>query len=129
MHLYSTEFARDLFTPAIIVPVTPTAGEDFNITCRLDGVVERLVVGIVTLGWFLPPAGTPGMQTRDGTAYTISLQFTPVVTSNTGTYECVARIQNIPSLTVLESQGGDLLVQSNVMLRIVTSFVVHILFC
>ena len=129
--MYSIELTRDLFRPAVTVPGSPIAGEDFNITCRLDGVVERLVVGIVTLAWFLPSSGTPGIQTRDGTAYTIPLQFTPVVTSNADTYECVVRIQGIPSLTVSETQGELLLVQSNVMLykNIVISSVVHILFC
>ena len=110
--LYLIELTRDLFMPDIIVPYIPTAGENFNITCRLDGVVERLVVGTVTLAWFFPPAGTPGIQTRDGTAYTIPLQFTPVVTSNADTYECAVRIQGIPSLTVVEIQREVLHVQS-----------------
>ena len=116
--MYSIDLTRELFTPTVIVPRIPTAGEDFTITCRLDGVVERLVVGTVTLGWFLPPGGTPGMQTRDGTAYTIPLQFTPVMTMNAGTYRCVTEIQGIPSLNVFEVQGEVMRVQSNVMLRI-----------
>ena len=117
--LYSIELTHDLFTPAIIVSHNPTAGEQFNITCRLDGVVERLAVGTVSLSWLNPPAGTPGMQTRDGSAYTKQLQFTPVVvTSNAAAYMCVAQIQGISSLNVTVLQEEVLLVQSNFMLRI-----------
>ena len=33
-----------VFTPRIIIPGVPTAGDNFNIICRLDGVVERLAL-------------------------------------------------------------------------------------
>ena len=94
----------------------PTAGDNFNIICKLDGVVERLVSGTsVSLSFFNPPGGAPGDQSQDGSAYIIPRIFTPGKTSDVGTYTCIATAV-IPSLGAFLSfaNGRILQIQSNV---------------
>ena len=103
-----------LFEPTVIVPGTPTAGEDFIVTCRLDGVVERLVVGRINL--ILPGANLLG-QTPIGTPIVVTQQFTPVTTSDAKLYSCVASVSGTTSGIFFESTiVGELFVQSNAML-------------
>ena len=74
----------------------PTAGDNFNIICRLDGVVERLVGTLaVTLSFPNPPGGAPGDQSRDGLAYIRPRFFNPGMTDDVGVYTCLAVV--IPS--------------------------------
>ena len=110
-----TALSNNLFTPAVIIPGAPTAGDDFNIICRLDGVVERLVgTPVVTLSFVNPPGGEPGEQAHYGTAYIRPRIFNPGKTSDVGTYTCFA--------VVIPSTGGyfgrtaseTLQIQSNV---------------
>ena len=90
---------NDLFTPDIIIPGVPTAGDDFNIICRLDGVVDRLVgAPTVTLSFVNQPGGEPGEQAHDGSAYIRPRIFNPVKTSDVGSYACFA--------VVVPSTGG-----------------------
>ena len=93
----------------------PTAGDNFNIICRLDGVVERLVgTPTATLSFINPSGGAPGDQSQDGSVYILPRIFNPGKTSDVGTYTCVA--------VVLPSIGGffgsttsrTLQIQSNV---------------
>ena len=85
--------SNDLFTPDIIIPDAPTAGDNFNITCRLDGVVERLVgTPTVILGFSNSPGGLSGDQSRDGSAYIRPRFFDPGMTDDSGTYSCFAVI-------------------------------------
>ena len=88
--MFHVELTNSLFIPNIISPVTPTAGEDFNMTCRLDGVVERLVMRSVTLAWSSPPGGVKETQDNNGAAYIRPLTFTPVTTLDASNYQCVA---------------------------------------
>ena len=86
-----------VFTPRVIIPGVPTAGDNFNIICRLDGVVERLAVTpIVFLTFANPPGGTPGDQSQDGSAYNLPRIFNPGMTDDVGTYRCHA-IVDTPS--------------------------------
>ena len=88
-----------LFTPDIIIPGAPTAGDDFNIRCRLDGVVERLVgTPTVTLSFTNPPGGVSGDQSQDGLSYIRPRFFNPGMTDDVGVYTCLA--------TVIPSSGG-----------------------
>ena len=84
----------NLFTPDIIIPGTPTAGDNFNITCRLDGVVERLVGTPTVLLLFssLPGGGVTGNLFRDGLAYIRQHRFNPGMTNDAGTYACIAAV-------------------------------------
>ena len=83
--------SSNLFTPDIIIPGAPTAGDNFNIICRLDGVVERLVgTPSVTLSFSHPPGGMSGDLSRDGLAYIRPRIFNPGMTVDTGIYTCVA---------------------------------------
>ena len=81
-----------VFTPRIIIPGVPTAGDNFNIICRLDGVVERLAVTpfAVTLAFSMPPGGMAGNQSRNGSAYIREHILNPLMTSDVGTYRCNA---------------------------------------
>ena len=84
---------NDLFVPDIIIPGAPTAGDKFNITCRLDGVVERLVgTPTVLLSFLSPPGGVTGIQFQDGLAYSRSHSFKPGMTDDVGNYTCAASV-------------------------------------
>ena len=84
----------DLFTPDIIIPGVPTAGDNFNIICRLAGVVERLVgTPIVILSFNNPPGGSPGDQSPDGSAYIIPRIFNPGITNDVGSYICLSVVR------------------------------------
>ena len=85
--------SHDLFAPDITIPGIPTAGDNFNIICRLDGVVERLVsTPLVFLSFSNPPGGASGDQSHDGSAYIIPRIFNPGETSDVGTYLCSALV-------------------------------------
>ena len=74
----------------------PTAGDNFNVTCRLAGVVERLVSSTsINLSFVSSPGGVSGNQTLNGSAVIRSLMFNPVRTSDSGTYTCVSMV-NVP---------------------------------
>ena len=79
----------NLFGSAVIVPGTPTAGEDFNITCRLDGVVERLVVGRVYIFF---AGALKHVQTPTGGPVILLQQFTPVTTFAAAIYICAVYV-------------------------------------
>ena len=88
-----------VFTPRVIIPGVPTAGDNFNIICRLDGVVERLAVTpTVILTSIIPPGGTAGDQSQDGSAYTLPRIFTPGMTDDVGTYTCSATVFVVPNI-------------------------------
>ena len=97
-----------LFIPDITIPGIPTARDNFNIICRLDGVVERLVgVPLVSLSFVNSPGGAPEAQSRDGSAYIIQRIFNPGKTSDVGTYSCVTLI--ISSQGIILSPASDIL--------------------
>ena len=103
----------DLVEPTVTVPGTPTAGEDFIITCRVDGVVERLVVGRVLL--FLDGVILQ-VQAPIGAPIVVTQQFTPVTTSDAKIYSCVAIVFATTSgISFGSTTFGELLVQSNAM--------------
>ena len=100
----------NLFTPDVIIPGAPTAGDEFNITCRLDGVVERFVgMQAVSLSFSNTP-GMPGQQSQDGLAYSRSFFFNPVTSGDIGTYTCIA--------TVISSSGSAFVSSSSETLQI-----------
>ena len=84
-----------VFTPRVIIPGVPTAGDNFNIICRLDGVVERLAVTpfAVTLAFSMPPGGMAGNQSRNGSAYIREHILNPLMTSGVGTGTDVTLLQ------------------------------------
>ena len=91
----------------------PTAGEEFNIACRLNEVVERLVgIHTVSLSFPSPPGGVEGNKSRDGSAYVMRLFFIPVMTSDAGTYGCVSKVTVLSSL-FQSTSNGVLQIQSN----------------
>ena len=93
-----TALTEALFTPRLIIPVAPTAGNSFNIICRLDGVVERLVsVARVSLSYDVTPGGLTGSTTREGLAYVRQQIFASGMLSDVGTYECLATVLKLPN--------------------------------
>ena len=85
--------SNNLFTPDIIIPGLPTAGDNFSIICRLAGVVERLVSGTsVILSFVSSPGGVSGNQFLNGSAFIKSRMFNPGRTSDSGSYTCVSTI-------------------------------------
>ena len=116
--------SNDLFTPDIIISGAPTAGDNFNIICRLDGVVERLVgTPTVTLSFTNPPGGVSGGQSRDGLAYIRPRIFNPGKTNDVGTYTCGAIV--LLSLGVFSSTASEILqIQSNVTLYFTSTVIV-----
>ena len=117
--IVTVALSNNLFTPDIIIPGTPTctAGDNFNIICRLDGVVERLVgTPSVTLSFTNPPGGVSGGQSRDGLAYIRPRIFNPVMIDDAGKYTCFAAVY-IPSLYSFfgnTSSIGILQIRSNI---------------
>ena len=110
---YCPALTGDLFTPDVIIAGVPTAGEEFNIACRLDGVVERLAgTHTVSLSFPSPPGGVEGKQSRDGSAYVMRLFFIPVITSDAGTYGCVSKV-TVHSSLFQRTSNGVLQIQSN----------------
>ena len=84
------------FTPRVIIPGIPTAGDNFNITCRLDGVVERLVVTptIVNLEFASPQGGQhTGEQSQELSVYTRQRIFSPGITNEAGAYTCFSTVR------------------------------------
>ena len=107
--------SSDLFTPDIIIPGAPTAGDNFNIICRLDGVVERLVgTPTVSLSFLSPPGGLSGGQSHDGSAFIRPRIFNPGKTSDVGIYSCLVTVIT-PSLGLFFGIANRILqIQSNV---------------
>ena len=90
----------------------PTAGDNFNITCRLAGVVERLVSSTsINLSFVSSPGGISGNQILNGSAVIKSLMFNPVRTSDSGTYTCVSMV-NVPGGVFSASTNEILLIES-----------------
>ena len=83
------------FTPRVIIPGVPTAGDNFIIICRLDGLVERLTnpPSRVILNYGSTPGGEAADQIEDGLAYILPRQFNPGTTSDAGIYTCDAVVQ------------------------------------
>ena len=108
------ELSNDLFTPDIIIPGELTAGDNFNITCRLDGVVERLVgtPTVVTLSFINPPGGASGDQSRDGSAYIRPHFFNPGTTGDSGTYSCRALVSSSSDMIFIHSSSETLQIKS-----------------
>ena len=105
--------SNDLFTPDIIIPGAPTAGDNFNITCRLAGVVERLVgTPTVILSFINPPGGASGDQSRDGLTYIRSHFFNPGTTGDSGTYSCRALVSSSSDMIFIHSSSETLQIKS-----------------
>ena len=81
-------------------------------TCRLEGVVERLVMGIVILTWASPLRGMEGPQTNNGAAFIRPLTFTPVTTLDANDYQCAATVFRT-GFAGVAPRIRELLIQSN----------------
>ena len=93
MLLLNLALSGSLFLPDVIIPGVPTAGDNFNIICRLDGVVERLVnTPQVVLAFVSPLGGASGEQSQDGLAFIRPRIFNPMEISDVGNYTCAASI-------------------------------------
>ena len=103
----SVALSDNLFTPDIIIPGVLTAGDNFNITCRLDGVVERLVGTLDVFLSFItvPGGGLNSDQYRDGLAYIRSHFLNPGMTGDSGTYRCRAFVINSFFFVSLSSEN------------------------
>ena len=105
--------SNDLFIPDIIIPGIPTAGDNFNITCRLDGVVERLVgTRLVVVHFIVSPGGFSTDLSRDGLAYITSHFFYPGTTVNTGICICRAIVITPSHWVFFSSSSGTLQIKS-----------------
>ena len=94
----------------------PTAGDNFNIICRLDGVVERLVgTATVLLSFVNPPGGTSGDLSQDGLAFIRPRIFNPGKTSDVGTYTCLATVISSLAGFYGSTTSEVLQIQSNVI--------------
>ena len=104
------------FTPRVIIPGVPTAGDNFIIICRLDGVVERLTnpPSRVTLNYDSIPGGEAEDQMEDGLAHILPRQFNPGTTSDAGIYTCDAavRLSGGASFIISPFVEGTLRIQS-----------------
>ena len=115
------------FTPRVIIPDVPTAGDNFNIICMLDGVIERLTdePALVTLSFTVIQGGARGDQSRNGSVYTLPHIFNPGMTDDVGDYRCRASIDitfDVPALTSLNILGV-LQMQSNLYIYFLQVFI------
>ena len=102
--------SNDLFIPDIIIPGVPTAGDKFNITCRLAGVAKRLVSGTQVMLLFVSsPGSVSGDQALNGSAFIRSRMFNSVRSSDSGLYTC---------LSMVALPGGVLSASTNEILQI-----------
>ena len=95
------------FTPRVIIPGVPTAGDNFNIECRLDGVIERLAVtpALVLLTYTSAPGGISGDTLLTGPVRTILRMFNPGMTDDVGMYTCFATVVVLSSPFIGFSSG------------------------
>ena len=95
------------FTPHIIIPGVPTTGDNFNIVCRLDGVIERLAVtpGLVILTYSSAPGGLSGDILQTGPVRTRLRMFNPGMTDDVGMYSCAATVLISSSIFGFISNG------------------------
>ena len=107
------------FTPDIIIPGAPTAGDEFNIKCTLaiDGVVgilESIRLPMVSLSFIdLPGGGVTGNLIQDDLAYIRPHFFNPITTDDTETYTCVAAITDTSlSKLFFSSSSGTIQIKS-----------------
>ena len=120
------ELSNNLFILDIIIPGAPTAGKNFTIICRLDGVVERLVgTPIVSLYFSNPPGGVPGDHSQDGSAYILPHIFNPGKTSDIGTYTCFAFVMPSSGGFFGGTSAGEILrIRSNVTIYYTSTMIV-----
>ena len=110
MFLSRTALTGALFTPRLIIPVAPTAGDSFSIICRLDGVVERLVSGpVIILSYIVAPGGLTPPMSRDGLAYIREQVFASGMLSDVGIYRCLASIFDLPNSATFNVFGSGIL--------------------
>ena len=114
-YIFSSALSNAAFTPHVIIPGVPTAGDYFNIICRLDGVVERLAEGpaAVSLQFVNSPGGVDGDMFQNGLTYTKPHILIPVTTDDAGTYRCRAVVDVTINDTFISSAIGNLLMRSN----------------
>ena len=105
--------SNDLFKPDIIIPGVPTAGDSFNIICRLDGVVEKLVGMLtVSLSFISPLGGVSGQLSQDGLSYVRPRFFNPVTTGDVGTYICLATVISSSGSAFISTSSGIFQIKS-----------------
>ena len=93
MHVLSAALSGAAFTPHVIIPGVPTAGDNFNIICRLDGVVERLAMNpalSVTLTFIATQGGASVDTSQNESIYFRPRTFNPGMTDDVGDYRCRA---------------------------------------
>ena len=129
--IVTVALSNDLFTPDIIIPGAPSAGGNFNISCRLDGVVERLVgTPTVSLVFANPPGGAERDLSQDGLAYIRPRIFHPGKTSDAGNYTCVAAVIILSIGDVFGNTASEILqIQSNVTANLQLHSVVMLTNC
>ena len=127
IHILFSALSNAVFTPRVIIPGVPTAGDNFNIICRLDGVVERLpLMPSVLLGFAFPPGGISGETSMDGDAYFRPHIFSPGMTDDVGTYQCRAVVDLPPASSFTSPLISDIL-QINSKLQSVQCSDFHLL--
>ena len=103
-----------MFTPRVIIPGVPTAGDNFNIECRLDGAIERLAATLlsVTLAYSSAPGGMTGETLLTGPVRTRLRIFNPGMTDDVGIYTCAATVISLSSGFFGGFSSGLLQIQS-----------------
>ena len=123
--LFSAALSSAKILHQLIIPDVPTAGDNFTITCRLDGAVDRLAVTpIVMLNFTYPHGGVSNELIQDGLLYNRKQSFNPGKTSDAGNYTCLATII-IGNKTLINIAHGLLKMQStSVVSKFFTDYVI-----
>ena len=117
------------FTPRVIIPGVPTAGDNFNIVCRLDGVIERLAVTplLVNLAYTSAPGGMSGDTLQTGLVLTRLRMFNPGKADDVGMYTCIATVIVLSSGFI--GLGNGLLQIQSMIVPLIHFSYLHVLFC
>ena len=80
-----------LFAPDFTISDIPTAGDNFNFTCTVQGVAERLISGSFVVVRFLVPTGAGG-SLIDESVYAKRYVLNPTRTNDAGSYSCLVTV-------------------------------------
>ena len=101
-----------LFTPDFTISGIPTGGDNFNFTCTVQGVAERLKAGSFVEVRFLGPQGTGGSAVEDS-VFVERFVLNPTRTNDAGTYLCIVTVFGVSPGTVAASVSRNLQIRSN----------------
>ena len=103
-----------LFDPDFTISDIPTAGDNFNFTCTVRGVAERLISGTYIEVRIIKPTGAGGSPVEES-VYVKRYILNPTRTNDAGRYRCIVTVFEVsdPHNAHASSRSRDLQIRSN----------------